>query len=116
MTEICSIIHKYSIYGEKNYMNLDFSSPISEHERDHGLAGYSTWRHVKIVTPADRVTLFALRKPQAVQAHVLSKKRKIIPLKRHALCDILPNVYKKKNLKISKSVRPIQGKDRKSVV
>lgn len=29
MTEICSIIHKCTIHGEKNYMNLDFSSPLS---------------------------------------------------------------------------------------
>ena len=29
MTEICSIIHKCMIHGEKNYMNLDFSSPLS---------------------------------------------------------------------------------------
>ena len=28
MTEICSIIHKCTIHGEKNYMNLDFSSPL----------------------------------------------------------------------------------------
>ena len=28
MTEICSIIHKCMIHGEKNYMNLDFSSPL----------------------------------------------------------------------------------------
>ena len=30
MTEICSIIHKCTIHGEKNYMNLDFSSPLRE--------------------------------------------------------------------------------------
>ena len=29
MTEICSIIHKCTIHGEKNYMNLDFSSPLT---------------------------------------------------------------------------------------
>ena len=28
MTEICSIIHKCTIHGEKNYINLDFSSPL----------------------------------------------------------------------------------------
>ena len=28
MTEICSIIHKCTIHGEKNYMNLDFSSVL----------------------------------------------------------------------------------------
>ena len=30
MTEICSIIHKCTIYSEKNYMNLDFSSPLRQ--------------------------------------------------------------------------------------
>lgn len=29
MTEICSIIHKCTIHGEKNYMNLNFSSPLN---------------------------------------------------------------------------------------
>ena len=27
MAEICSIIHRCAIYSEKNYLNLDFSSP-----------------------------------------------------------------------------------------
>ena len=30
MTEICSIIHKCTIYREKNYMNLDFSYPLGQ--------------------------------------------------------------------------------------
>ena len=30
ITEICSIIHKCTIHGEKNYMNLDFSSPLKD--------------------------------------------------------------------------------------
>ena len=50
MTEVCSIIHKHLIYSEKNCMNLDFSFPLSEHECDLSLAGYPTWRRVKIVT------------------------------------------------------------------
>ena len=29
MAEICSIKHKCTIHGEKNYMNLDFSSPLT---------------------------------------------------------------------------------------
>ena len=29
MMEVCSIIHKCTIHSEKNYMNLDFSSPLS---------------------------------------------------------------------------------------
>lgn len=28
MMEICCIIHKRTIHGEKNYMNQDFSSPL----------------------------------------------------------------------------------------
>ena len=30
ITEICSIIYKCTIHGEKNYMNLDFSSPLKD--------------------------------------------------------------------------------------
>ena len=29
MTEICFIIHKCTIYSEKNYMNLDFPAQLS---------------------------------------------------------------------------------------
>ena len=29
ITEICSIIHKCTIHGEKNYINSDFSSPLT---------------------------------------------------------------------------------------
>ena len=39
MTEICSIIHKCTIHGEKNYMNLDFSSPL----RNNSLQRQNDW-------------------------------------------------------------------------
>ena len=46
MTEICSIIHKCTIHGEKNYMNLDFSSPLMRERMK--MSNYLTHRYFEV--------------------------------------------------------------------